>query len=77
MSLNSGVTANGDEMSRAQIVQAQAARADPDARMNPILLKPHSDTDRKSSSSAALGTYGRPRIFREKEGTLVRRHRLL
>ena len=26
---------------------------------------------------AALGTYGRPRIFREKEGTLVRRHRLL
>ena len=44
MSLNSGVTANGDEMSRAQIVQAQAAHADPDARMNPILLKPHSDT---------------------------------
>ncbi|MFR0875539.1 MAG: cobyric acid synthase, partial [Bilophila wadsworthia] len=43
MSLNSGVTANGDEMSWAQIV-AQAARADPDARMNPILLKPHSDT---------------------------------
>lgn len=44
MSLNSGVTATGDEMSRAQIVQAQAARVDPDARMNPILLKPHSDT---------------------------------
>ena len=44
MSLNSGVTATGDEMGRAQIVQAQAARTDPDARMNPILLKPHSDT---------------------------------
>lgn len=44
MSLNSGVTATGEEMSRAQIVQAQAARADPDVRMNPILLKPHSDT---------------------------------
>ncbi len=44
MSLNSGVTATGDEMSRAQIVQAQAARVDPDARMNPVLLKPHSDT---------------------------------
>uniref|UniRef100_UPI00280C1AAB cobyric acid synthase n=1 Tax=uncultured Bilophila sp. TaxID=529385 RepID=UPI00280C1AAB len=44
MSLNSGVTAAGDEMGRAQIVQAQAARVDPDARMNPILLKPHSDT---------------------------------
>ena len=44
MSLNSGVTAAGDEMGRAQIVQAQAAFVDPDARMNPILLKPHSDT---------------------------------
>lgn len=44
MSLNSGVTARGDEISRAQLVQAQAARVDPDARMNPILLKPHSDT---------------------------------
>ena len=44
MSLNSGVTATGDEMGRAQIVQAQAAFVDPDARMNPILLKPHSDT---------------------------------
>ncbi len=44
MSLNSGVTPSGDEMSRAQLVQAQAARVDPDVRMNPILLKPHSDT---------------------------------
>ncbi len=44
MSLNSGVTLNGEEMGRAQIVQAQAARIDPDPRMNPILLKPHSDT---------------------------------
>ncbi len=44
MSLNSGVTLAGDEMGRAQIVQAQAARVDPDVRMNPILLKPHSDT---------------------------------
>ncbi len=44
MSLNSGVTLTGEEMGRAQIVQAQASRIDPDARMNPILLKPHSDT---------------------------------
>lgn len=44
MSLNSYVTRHGDEMGRAQVVQAQAARLDPDCRMNPILLKPNSDT---------------------------------
>ncbi|WP_300777119.1 cobyric acid synthase [uncultured Akkermansia sp.] len=44
MALNSGVTALGEEMGRAQIVQSQACRVDPDARMNPILLKPHSNT---------------------------------
>ena len=43
MSLNSGVTAAGLEMGRAQIVQARACRLAPDARMNPILLKPTSD----------------------------------
>jgi adenosylcobyric acid synthase len=44
MSLNSCVTASGGEMGRAQVVQAQACRIDPDVRMNPILLKPCSDT---------------------------------
>lgn len=44
MALNSGVTAQGEEMGRAQIVQARACCIDPDARMNPVLLKPHSNT---------------------------------
>lgn len=43
MSLNSYVTRDGGEMGRAQVVQAQACRLDPDVRMNPILLKPSSD----------------------------------
>ena len=44
MSLNSYVTRDGMEMGRAQVVQAMAAKLDPDWRMNPILLKPNSDT---------------------------------
>src|SRR3990172_12958880 len=43
MSLNSFVTADGREMARSQVVQAEAAGLKPDIHMNPILLKPHSD----------------------------------
>jgi adenosylcobyric acid synthase len=44
MALNSCVTQSGGEMGRAQVVQAQACRQDPDVLMNPILLKPTSGT---------------------------------
>ncbi len=40
MALNSGVTADGAEIGRAQFAQAEAARVAPLAEMNPILLKP-------------------------------------
>lgn len=43
MSNNSGVTPEGLEMGRAQIVQAEAARVVPHVDMNPVLLKPTSD----------------------------------
>ncbi len=43
MALNSFVTADGLEMGRAQVMQAEAAGTEPDVRMNPILLKPTSD----------------------------------
>lgn len=43
MSLNSYITVDGDEMGRAQVMQAEASRKTPSSKMNPILLKPTSD----------------------------------
>ncbi len=44
MALNSYITKDGLEIGRAQAAQAEAAGVEPDVRMNPILLKPSSDT---------------------------------
>ena len=44
MALNSYITRDGLEMGRAQVAQAEAAGREPDVRMNPVLLKPSSDT---------------------------------
>jgi adenosylcobyric acid synthase len=54
MSNNSFVTSEGGEMGRAQIVQAEAARVAPHVDMNPVLLKPSTDT----GSQVVL--YGQP-----------------
>ena len=43
MALNSGVTATGHEIGRAQYLQAEAAGIEPEVSMNPILLKPTSE----------------------------------
>src|SRR3981081_3264662 len=44
MSLNSAATPDGLEIGRAQALQAEACRVVPCAEMNPILIKPTSDT---------------------------------
>ena len=54
MSLNSAVGADGGELGRAQALQAQAAGIAPTSDMNPVLLKPNSDT------GAQVIIHGRP-----------------
>ena len=55
MALNSAVTADGGEIGRAQALQAQAAGVAPTVDMNPVLLKPNSDT------GAQVIIHGQPR----------------
>lgn len=67
MSLNSGVTVLGEEMGRAQIVQAKACGTEPDSRMNPVLLKPQTDTGSQIIvRGKAVGTASAKEYYRKK-----------
>ena len=69
MSNNSGVTPEGLEMGRAQIVQAEAARLVPHVDMNPVLLKPTAGTGAQVVlngqvwADTACKSYGREKDF--------------
>ena len=70
MSNNSMVCADGAEIGRAQWLQAVAAGAEPEAAMNPVLLKPGSD---RRSHVVLLGRphgeAGRGRVRHRPRGT--------
>ena len=68
MALNSWITADGLEMGRAQVMQAEAAGVEPDVRMNPILLKPSSDVGSQVIvNGKVLGDMDAREYFRYKE----------
>jgi adenosylcobyric acid synthase len=80
MSNNSGVTPEGLEMGRAQIVQAEAARVPPHVDMNPVLLKPTSEIGSQivlsgvaiETSTAAAYHQKKDRLFKEAYDALDR-----
>ena len=67
MALNSFITADGGEMGRAQVVQAEAAGIAPDVRMNPVLLKPTTDVGSQVVvNGRVLGNMSAREYFRRK-----------
>ena len=75
MSLNSFVTAAGDEIGRAQVVQAEAAGIAPTVAMNPVLLKPESDMQRADyRPRQTVDANIRGTLSPTQSGTLVRDH---
>ena len=71
MALNSFVTADGLELGRAQAAQAEAAGIPCDVRMNPILLKPSSDTGSQLIVMGEVrGQYDAKEYFRMKRALI-------
>jgi adenosylcobyric acid synthase len=71
MSNNAAVATDGGEIGRAQALQARAARVPPSVHMNPVLLKPETDTgaqvivhgQRKGTLNAADYRGGRAQLL--------------
>ena len=61
MALNSFITEDGLEMGRAQVMQAEAAGIAPRVEMNPVLLKPTSDTGSQVIVNGKVGASCRRR----------------
>ncbi len=71
MSNNAAVTPDGGEIGRAQALQALAARKTPHTDMNPILLKPETDTGAQVIvQGKRRGTRAAGSFMRDKSGLL-------
>ena len=67
MALNSFITEEGAELGRAQVVQAEAAGIRPNVMMNPILLKPTSDSGSQVIvNGRAIGTMPAAQYYKYK-----------
>ncbi|MEX5563165.1 cobyric acid synthase [Pseudophaeobacter sp. 1A16562] len=71
MSNNAAVTPEGGEIGRAQALQARAAKRVPHTDMNPVLLKPETDTGAQIIvQGKRRGTQGARSFMRDKSGLL-------
>ncbi len=73
MSNNAAVTADGGEIGRAQALQAEACRVAPSVDMNPVLLKPQSETGAQIVVQGRVVGSARARAFQEMKPALLNR----
>ncbi|MFY8094589.1 MAG: cobyric acid synthase [Niveispirillum sp.] len=71
MSNNAAVTADGGEIGRAQALQARAARVAPSVHMNPVLLKPQSDTGAQVVVQGRMLGTAEASEYQQRKGTLL------
>jgi adenosylcobyric acid synthase len=71
MSNNAAVAVEGGEIGRAQAVQARAARMIPSVHMNPVLLKPETDSGAQVIVQGRRWGTLRAKDFRDKKAALL------
>ena len=71
MSNNAAVTPCGGEIGRAQALQARAARTPPSIHMNPVLLKPQSETGAQIVVQGRVAATARARDYQRLKPTLL------
>jgi adenosylcobyric acid synthase len=71
MSNNAAVTPDGGEIGRAQALQARAARVAPSVHMNPVLLKPQSETGAQVVVQGRVHATARAREYQAMKPSLL------